>query len=115
MTQRFSRFFTGTGAIRQDNPIVNGKRTVGSSAYTTIEISQMVGVTDDEARRQVRRPELGTPLEIAQVFAGSSAMMVARKGDKLVIGSREYPIRHIEYWPLAGEQLVRIIVEKQDK
>ena len=111
----FDFFFTGTGAIRRPAPIVAGKRSTAPATLTVIKCSALVGVTDDEARRQLKRPELETPLEIAQVFTGSAVMAFSRKGDDLILGSRAYPIRHIEFWPVFNiETGCRIIVEKVD-
>lgn len=118
MNSVFDFFFTGTATIRRPPAIIaGGKRSTGPYEYINILCTPIVGVTDDEARRQLKRPELETPLEIAQVFASSAPMPLHRKGDDLILGGRVFPIRHTERWPLPGssEVAIRIIVEKTDK
>lgn len=118
MTRTFDYFFTGTGIIQRDGRIIaGGKRGTQGASTTTILCSPMTSVTDDEVRRQVKTPVLDTPMEIKQVFAGSSGHVDVRKGDSFVLGGRIFPIRSVERWPLIdpNEELLRLIVEVMDK
>ncbi len=117
MKSVFDYFFTGTAIIRRPPPIIaGGKRSTAAPVRITVKVTALVGVTDDEARRQVRSPVLETPMEMAQIFASSDAMPFSRKGDDLILGGRTFPIRHVESWPIFhNETGVRFIVEKVDK
>lgn len=117
MTQTFKYFFTGTAAIRGAGIISGGKRGTSGAYDATILCSPMTSVTDDEVRRQVKVPVLETPMEIKQVFAGSSGHVEVRKGDGFVLGGRIFPIRSVERWPLFDpeEELLRLIIEVVDK
>jgi hypothetical protein len=113
----FKYFFTGTGAIKRQGIISAGKRGTSTGTQVTVLCSPMTSVTDDEVRRQVRVPVLDTPTEIKQVFLGSSALVTVRKGDFFVLGTRVFPIRSVEHWPLQNpnEHLMRLVVEVVDK
>jgi hypothetical protein len=117
MTRTFDYFFTGTATIRRPAPIIaGGKRSTAPATEFTILCTPLSSVTDDEARREVHRPAVRSPLEIQQVFAGSTGLQTFRKGDELIIGSDIYPIRHAEFWNFPqGERLTRIIVEILDR
>lgn len=118
MTQTFKHFFTGTAAIRRSSTIVTGgKRGTSGASDVTILTTPLTTVTNDEVRRQVAVPILNTPMEIRQAFAGSSGHVDVRKGDIYVLGSRLFPIRSVERWPLQdpNEELLRLIIEVVDK
>lgn len=117
MEPTFKYFFTGTAAIKRQPTITAGKRGTSGGSTVTVVCSPMTSVTDDEVRRQVRVPVLDTPTEIKQVFMGSSARVTVRKGDLFVLGSRMFPIRSVEVWPLQNpnETLYRLVVEVVDK
>lgn len=114
MTSTFSRFFTQRGKIvRKAGVLPGGKRGTQPTEFF-IMCTPVTGATDDEARRQIRREKLRTPMEIGLIFAGSSTMEFVRKGDDFVLGGKTYSIRHAELWDFAREKCARIILEKVD-
>jgi len=118
MSSTFKYFFTGTGAILRQTLITSGgKRGTAGGSSVTVLCTEPTNVTDDEVRRQIKSPVLNTPMEARQVFLGSSSSLEVRKGDFFVQGSRMFPIRSVERWPLINpsEHLLRLIIEVVDK
>jgi hypothetical protein len=113
MTSRaFELLATETATTKRPPLMSGGKRGVPVAHITTpFALTPLVSADFVAADRNTRvRPPLDGPYTLLQTFTQDTVDIV--KGDLLTVDSVDYPVQHVEMWPMGTETWLFVIVEK---
>lgn len=109
MSAGFDKRATVTASTKRPPSLASGIRGPAVTNLTDLSCWALQPLDRDTAYRL----QIETPLKRQQTFMRSAGSAIdIQQGDILVIGSVEYPVKHVDSWPAVnGETEYHIIVE----
>lgn len=99
-------FLTQTISTKRSPSAAGGKVGAAVTNLSGVSATELLPV-DADLREQV--PELATYARTWQLFVGDGVDI--QEGDRVVIGSAEYPVRYVELWPWPDDMtFTRVVV-----
>jgi len=101
-----SVFLNQTISTKRSPSAAGGKVSAAVANLSSVAATELMPV-DADLREQV--PELATYARTWQLFVGNGVDI--QEGDRVVIGSAEYPVRYVEVWPWPDDTtFTRVVV-----
>jgi len=104
-----TRFLTVTASTKRAPVIAGGKRGAATANVTSLKCTPLDPVDSALSSDLRQRLALNTPHELLQTFV--EANLDIERGDILVVGSDEYPIRSCSEWVWRGSVYRHLVVE----
>lgn len=96
-------------------PVVNGKRSSTPPVLYDVMITPPVPAINNANEDPTKlRKELEAPFELMQIITGDTelTLLPVRKGDFVVVGTKDYSIVSIESWPWLDGYRFRLLCEE---
>lgn len=104
-----ARFLTVTASTKRAPAIAGGKRGVAATWITTLLCTPLDPLDSALSSELRQRLALNTPHQLLQTFV--EADLDIERGDVLVVGSAEYPIRSCAEWEWRGTTYRHLVIE----
>jgi|WetSurMetagenome_2_1015567.scaffolds.fasta_scaffold174360_2 hypothetical protein len=104
-----TRFLTVTASTKRAPLLTAGKRGAAVTQVVTLKCAPLDPVDSALSSDLRQRLALNTPHELLQTFV--EADLDIERGDVLVVGSDEYPIRSCAKWAWRGTVYRHLVVE----
>ena len=105
-----TRFLTVTASTKRAPTIAGGKRGAAAAKITTLKCTPLDPLDSALSSDLRQRLALNTPHELLQTFV--EANLDIERGDILVVGSEEYPIRACQEWTWRGTGYRHLVDEE---
>lgn len=105
----FAHMATVTASTKRIPAISSGKRGTPVTNIASLKCTPLDPIGTQPGAEVTRNPTLGTPGNVLETFVDATVDIVA--GDRLVVGTREYPVRVVEDWTWLGGTYRRVVVD----